>query len=46
MGDENGAELLLDGRRMNDFNWSVFTLPCRIQDYKIIYSGDHIGVNT
>ena len=36
MGDENGAELLLDGRRMNDFNWSVFTLPCRIQDYKII----------
>ena len=35
MGEENGAELLLDGRRMNDFNWSVFTLLCRIQDYKI-----------
>ena len=31
-GDENGAELLLAGRKMNDFSCSGFTLPCRINN--------------
>ena len=39
-GDEYGAELLLAGRRMNDFSCSGFTLPCRNNKKKYGYSKD------